>query len=149
MQHCVGRKGLAPVVGVALLIALGVIAVVGLGVFVLDLTNKPQLSPAVSCFDAQTESPFVVSAVCYNQTNNVVQIDMHRIATSFAYDSLLFTVEGTTSSSWTCGKGCGLCTLGAFGQSKKYYSLPLDSAPSTLKVLANGCELARAFVQRC
>ena len=102
MQHSVGHKGLAPVVGVALLIALGVIAVVGLGVFVLDLTSKPQLSPTVSCFDAQADQPVSIGSVCFNHTSSIVQVELYRTTSAFAYDSLLFTLEGTTGSSWTC-----------------------------------------------
>jgi hypothetical protein len=132
-----------------MLMLVGVIAVVGIGAFVLHLTDKPRLSPTVSCFDAQAEPPLSITGACYNRTSQQVQIDMYRIATSFAFDQVLFTLEGTTSSSWTCGKGCGLCVLGSVGETKRYYSLIVSTPPTSLAVLADGCELSRASVSLC
>ncbi len=150
MQHCVKHKGLAPVVGVVLIILIGVIAVAALGVYVFKIKDAPQLSPTVTCLDAQTRSPVRITSACYNATSKGVQLGLYREDVGFAYSSLLFTLEGTGSStSWTCGEGCGLCSLGALGTTKQYYSLPLDAMPSILKVLANGCELVSRDIGIC
>lgn len=143
------RRGLAPVVGVTLMILVGVVALVAIGAFIFTLVNKPQLSPTVSCFDAQTEQPFMVTSACYNVSSKIVHVDVYRVASGYVYDSLLFTLQGAKSSSWTCGKGCGLCTLGKIGETKRYYSLPLDDKPASLEVFANGCSLASSFLSSC
>lgn len=161
MQHCVKRKeprfphaspslrGLAPVVGVVLIILIGVLAITALGVYVFKLKDAPQLSPTVNCLDAQTLHPFLITNACYNETTKNVQIDLYRASTDFAYASLLFTLEGEKSSSWLCGEGCGLCSLGAQDSTKRYYSPALDSVPSALQVHANGCELESKDVGVC
>lgn len=151
MQRCVGRKGLAPIVGTVLLMVIGVAAVGVVGGMIMSfLKNQPSLSPTLSCLDAQQDTPLLITSACYNASSRELVIGLARKESGFTYDSLLVTVFERTGarSSFICGEGCGLCQLGSVGSTKQHY-LPSETQPEKISIGAEGCEFGERAVVLC
>ena len=144
------KRGLAPIVGVVLLILLAVAGVIVLGGFVLELAKQPSLSPAFSCLDAQTSNAFTLQSACYNSSSQSIRVIVQRSESALPAN-MIFTILSLTgeSTSYRCGEGCGMCMLQLPGETKTYYFNYQGSKPDSVEVVGAGCSLGQVTIGSC
>ena len=136
MQNLKTKKAMSEIIAVVLLVGITITAVAIFYQFVLK--NTMLLSPAVSCYNIQTNNAFEISKVCYNTTKQELQIGLNRMY-SDQISSLQFTLDHEgRSESWICKQGCKSCRILDFGETKTYF-IDVPYKAEKIFLYASGC----------
>ena len=117
----INRKGIAPIVSLAITISLIIAAMAIVGPMILDAIRGPMLSPAVSCNDMRTFQPVRMTDLCYTSESEV-KIKIERTFDDIEIPSLTFSYDSAAGiRTWECSPACGNCEVLSPGETKFYY----------------------------
>ncbi len=153
MLNCAkSKKGMSNVVAVVLLVLIAVVAVTTITAFTkkISLSPEDEINKHFSCVDAQFNLPVNIQLACFNKTSNNLEVTVKRdLGTDLSSFNLIFS-KGKESYSYSCGYGCGTCTLLEKGTEKKYYLFSSsEDKPEKVSLRIGSCLVVEREVNYC
>ncbi len=144
----INKKGLSDTVATLLIIFLSVIAVILVASYVNKLVKSPSLSPEMSCFNLQLNTPIIIDNACYNLSTKDAEVTLKRSSDEMPIESLDFALSSNYSSSnWHCGRECQNCKLLDYG--KKTYYFNSENKPNLIILKINNCVAESKEIKEC
>lgn len=146
MQSIMNKKGVSGVVATLFLILSSIFALSVVGYTVLGYID---LSPQISCTEAQIQPPVTISSAIYNPDTKEVEVTLQRsLQESVPVNSLEFTIlSDSESNEFSCSDSCGNCIVVSPGTSEKYYFSVEEFVPQRVILGISGCTVEARTLQ--
>lgn len=146
----IGRKGMANILAVLLLILLGIAAVILLGFYIYKTLNNPVLAPAFNCLELQLERKISLQGACYDSEKGDVVLNVRRLGDGLQVDRIYFVLglEDGRRKRYCCGGECESCDILEDGSSEDYY-LEGEGLEREVALEVFGCEIDEKEIKSC
>jgi hypothetical protein len=151
MMETKQKKGISSVIAGVMFIMLSVVLVTALAMIILGLTKSADLSPKLTCYDMQLNSPIAIESACYNETSRHIEVQVRRnVGMDFYSMNFVLGMSGKNTE-WECGL-CSTCILLGQGESRHYrFNVSDMEYTASPRLVANilGCDVHSIDVIRC